>query len=161
MDEQDPIKALEAAQSALDRVQTAATSLPAAGQPWTAELIMFLTVSILLFACVAMGLATALLWRTKVSASQVLKVFGIVSIIGVSAVLLVTGYSNDQLTPIVGLFGAIAGYLLGRDGQPAVAAGPVAAPGGRSPAPAPAGQPGAPTGQPVAPAGDGAAPAVA
>jgi pimeloyl-ACP methyl ester carboxylesterase len=25
--------------------------------------------------------------------------------------------SNDQLTPIVGLFGAIAGYLLGRDSR--------------------------------------------
>ena len=35
----------------------------------------------------------------------------------VSALLLVVGYSNEQLTPIVGLFGAIAGYLLGKDVQ--------------------------------------------
>lgn len=34
-----------------------------------------------------------------------------------SSLLLVVGYSNDQLTPIVGLFGAIAGYLLGKDSQ--------------------------------------------
>jgi len=43
-----------------------------------------------------------------------LRAFGILSIICVSAVLLVVGYNNEQLTPSVGLFGAIAGYLLGK-----------------------------------------------
>jgi hypothetical protein len=28
---------------------------------------------------------------------------------------MVVGYSNEQLTPIIGLFGAVAGYLLGKD----------------------------------------------
>ena len=37
-----------------------------------------------------------------------LRLFGILTIIGISAVLLVVGYSNDQLTPIVG-------YLFGKD----------------------------------------------
>ena len=121
MEENDPLAALDAAQSAFDTAQEAATS--GGVQPWTPELVQFLTVSILAFACVALLLATALLWRAKVSAPQVLKIFGIISIITVSSVLLVTGYSNDQLTPIVGLFGAIAGYLLGKDspGQTAAA----------------------------------------
>ncbi|MCI0557733.1 MAG: hypothetical protein MN733_04505, partial [Nitrososphaera sp.] len=56
-----------------------------------------------------------LLWRQGSPPQQVLKIFGILSIIGVSALLLIVGYGNEQLTPIVGLFGAIAGYLLGKD----------------------------------------------
>jgi len=42
----------------------------------------------------------------------------VVIIVGLSALLLVAGFSNDQLTPIVGLFGAIAGYLLGKESKP-------------------------------------------
>ncbi len=34
-----------------------------------------------------------------------------------SALLLGMGYSNKQLTPNVRLFGAIAGYLLGKDAK--------------------------------------------
>ena len=34
-----------------------------------------------------------------------------------SSILLVTGYNKDQLTPIVGLFGAISGYLLGKESE--------------------------------------------
>lgn len=34
--------------------------------------------------------------------------------LGLSPLLLVVGYNNEQSTPIVGLFGAIAGYLLGK-----------------------------------------------
>ena len=41
-----------------------------------------------------------------------------VIIVGLSALLLVAGFSNDQLTPIVGLFGAIAGYLPGKESKP-------------------------------------------
>ena len=40
---------------------------------------------------------------------------GVLAILAFSALLLVVGYSNEQLTPIIGLFGAIAGYLLGKE----------------------------------------------
>jgi hypothetical protein len=42
----------------------------------------------------------------------VIRALGIISILGL---LLIVGYSNERLTPIIGLFGAIAGYLVGRD----------------------------------------------
>lgn len=115
----DPIAALDAAQKALDATVTQAS--PFGSQPWSAELIRFLAMSLLAFTLCALLLGTLLLWRSKASASQVLRIFGILSIIGVSAFLLVVGYSNEQLTPIVGLFGAIAGYLLGKETQPATA----------------------------------------
>jgi hypothetical protein len=31
-------------------------------------------------------------------------------------VLICAGYSNDQIAPAMGLFGTLAGYLLGRKG---------------------------------------------
>ena len=72
--------------------------------------------SLLIFTCIAMGLVTVLLWKSgKFSASSLLRIFGIITIIGVSSLLLIAGYSKEQLTPIVGLFGAIAGYLLGKE----------------------------------------------
>lgn len=113
----EALQRLQEAQGAVDAAEESAASV-VANQPWSPELVQFLAVSILAFTFTALVLASALLWRTRVSAPHVLKIFGIISIIGVSSVLLVTGYSNSQLTPIVGLFGAIAGYLLGRDSAP-------------------------------------------
>ncbi|MEQ8797978.1 MAG: hypothetical protein RJQ08_07210 [Salinisphaeraceae bacterium] len=86
-------------------------------QPWSPMLVQYLSGSILVFTLLVLALSTALLWRKDASAQDILRLFGIVSIIGMSTLLLVAGYSNDQLTPIVGLFGAIAGYLLGREGK--------------------------------------------
>jgi hypothetical protein len=109
--ENDALSALDAAQAAFDKAQ----GLAGASQPWSGDLVQFLSISILTFSCVTLLLITALLWRKDTPAMQILRIFGIIAIIGVSSVLLITGYSNDQLTPIVGLFGAIAGYLLGKD----------------------------------------------
>lgn len=88
------------------------------GVIWTPELVRFLTTCTFGFMAFALLLAAVLLWRAGASGVQVLRVFGILTIVGLSALLLFVGYSNDQLTPIVGLFGAIAGYLLGRDSTP-------------------------------------------
>ena len=56
------------------------------------------------------------LMKAQTDAIQdILRLYGVVIIVGLSALLLVAGFSNDQLTPIVGLFGAIAGYLLGKE----------------------------------------------
>lgn len=87
-------------------------------QVWSPELVRFLSVSILIFTLCSLVLCAVLLWRSKAPGFHVLRVFGVITIIGVSALLLVVGYSNEQLTPIVGLFGAIAGYLLGKDKEP-------------------------------------------
>lgn len=74
-----------------------------------------LATSILLFTFFALLLAAVLLWKKQSSALEVLRLFGVTLIIGLSSFLLVAGYSDEQLTPIVGLFGAIVGYLLGKD----------------------------------------------
>ncbi|WP_305044221.1 hypothetical protein [Geoalkalibacter sp.] len=108
--------ALEAAQKAVD--ETAASTSAGWIQPWSHELVSLLSISILVFSLIALIMATVLLWRSSAQPGQILRVFGILTIIGFSAFLLVVGYSNEQLTPIIGLFGAIAGYLLGKDSKP-------------------------------------------
>lgn len=110
----------DAAMAALDQAQQALDAAPPPAawvQPWTPDLVQFLAVGVLGFSGVALVLATALLWRSGAPPHQVLRVFGVITIIAFAALLLVVGYNNEQLTPIVGLFGAIAGYLLGKDAK--------------------------------------------
>ena len=108
----DTLSKLKAAQDAVDQGGLVSQR---GVQPWSPEIVQSLTLTIIGFTLVTLALATILLWRQRSPAQQILKIFGLLTIVGLSAVLLVAGYSNDQLTPIVGLFGAIAGYLLGKD----------------------------------------------
>lgn len=114
-DIESAMAALETAQQTIDK--KVADSPTGWIQPWSHELVSLLSISILVFSLIALIMATVLLWRTSAQPSQILRVFGILTIIGFSAFLLVVGYSNEQLTPIIGLFGAIAGYLLGKDSK--------------------------------------------
>lgn len=111
---QSAMSALETAQTAFDKSQAPTA---ASVQPWSPDLVQFLAIGVLGFSCMALIMATALLWRSAAPPHQVLRVFGVITIVGFSALLLVAGYSSEQLTPIVGLFGAIAGYLLGKDSK--------------------------------------------
>ncbi len=113
-DTETAMSGLDMAQKALDKVQASPSTWV---QPWSPELVQFLAIGVLGFSGVALIMATALLWRSGAPPHQVLRVFGILTILGFSALLLVVGYNNEQLTPIVGLFGAIAGYLLGKDSK--------------------------------------------
>ena len=78
-------------------------------------MIQTLTISVLGFSTIVLILCTVLLCKKDRDGYQTLRVFGIVLILCFSSILLIIGYSNEQLTPIVGLFGAIAGYLLGKE----------------------------------------------
>lgn len=120
----DPIAALSTAQQAADAATAAAQATEPALHGWSAELVKFLASSILIFTLLALVLCAVLLWRSRATGYHVLRIFGVITIVGVSALLLVVGYSNEQLTPIVGLFGAIAGYLLGKDTTTAPTAKP-------------------------------------
>lgn len=115
--ENDPLAALAAAQAAFEKSRAAGTAASSQQwtQPWNAEIIQFLVVGLLAFAATTLILSAVLMWRSNATPHQILRIFGILSIISISALLLIVGYSNEQLTPIVGLFGAIAGYLLGKE----------------------------------------------
>lgn len=110
MDNDDAFKRLSEAQATVDQ------SLSVAGhQPWSPELVTYLATAILIVVVITLALGTFLMWKKSTNGQDVLRLYGVVIIVGLSALLLVVGFSNDQLTPIVGLFGAIAGYLLGKE----------------------------------------------
>jgi len=102
---------LETAQAALQSASSGGGSI----QPWSPELVGYLTLGVLGFSTLSLFVSAVLLWRAKAQADQVLRVTGVLAILAFSALLLVVGYSSEQLTPIIGLFGAIAGYLLGKE----------------------------------------------
>ncbi len=109
----DPLTALQQTQEAFD--QAVANGASTITQPWTPSLVQSLSMWVLVFCGMSLIGASILLWRNKASADEILRIYGVIVIVGLSALLLVVGYSNDQLTPIIGLFGAIVGYLLGKD----------------------------------------------
>ena len=106
----DPFEKLAEAQTAADQLTTSAAT-----QPWSEGLVIYLSTSILAIIALALLLGTFLMWKKSTNGQDVLRLFGVVIIVGLSSLLLITGYDKDQLTPIVGLFGAIAGYLLGKE----------------------------------------------
>ena len=79
---------------------------------WSTHDAMTISASVLLFGGLIMVLVTALLYKGK-SADDVLKIFGTIIIIIFAAFLVVAGYTDQQISPVIGLLGTIAGYLLG------------------------------------------------
>lgn len=54
-----------------------------------------------------------LLKRQRGFGNMTVKLIGLTIIITASIFLIVTGYSENQIAPVIGLLGTIAGYLLG------------------------------------------------
>lgn len=84
-------------------------------QPWSPQLVSTLSVSLFLFTGFILLLAAYIIIKNNLRGIYGLKTITIILIISLSSFLCVAGYSNDQLTPVIGLFGAIAGYLLGKE----------------------------------------------
>ncbi len=75
----------------------------------------FLTLLLLLFGLVIIAIEFVILRkRQNDKVEDVSKLFVVTLIIIGTLVLIGAGLSNDQIAPAVGLFGTIAGYLLGR-----------------------------------------------
>jgi len=53
----------------------------------------------------------------QASADDAIRAYTVALIITGAMVLICAGYSNDQIAPAMGLFGTLAGYLLGRKGS--------------------------------------------
>jgi hypothetical protein len=75
--------------------------------------VLPLTGGVFVLAIVVFSLATYLI-RKGVPSGSILKVFGTILIIFAAVFLMVAGYSDTQVAPVIGLLGTIAGYLLGK-----------------------------------------------
>lgn len=85
-------------------------------QPWTSDLVKFLTVSVLAFGFFVI-LTMAVLVLRKSSAGEVLRLFTVPMVIVAAVFLVVTGFSSAQITSVIGLLGTLAGYILGVQSQ--------------------------------------------
>jgi hypothetical protein len=87
---------------------------------WSPDLVCKLSLGIGMFAIILLACVTILLRRETehVSPEQILRTFGILIIIFAAIFLVIAGYSDTQITPVIGLLGTIAGYLLGRKIEP-------------------------------------------
>lgn len=81
---------------------------------WTPKLVSQLSIGIGSFAILSFIFVTFLIWKRRATPEQILRTFGILIIVFCAVFLVIAGYSQTQITPVIGLLGTIAGYLLGR-----------------------------------------------
>ncbi len=74
---------------------------------------LFLSISILIFSLLVFGMMAYLIKIGK-EPDLILKTFGSVLIVVSAVFLIVAGYSEQQISPVIGLLGTVAGYILGR-----------------------------------------------
>jgi hypothetical protein len=72
-----------------------------------------LSLAVLLFGVFVVIIQYRLLSQIKSTADETLRTLTVSLIVVVSLVLVSSGYGKDQITPVLGLFGTIVGYLLG------------------------------------------------
>jgi len=79
---------------------------------WSPQLALQLSSMILLFGIIVFALMTYLV-NKKHNPNDILRIFALPLIVVSSIFLIVVGYSQEQIAPVIGLLGTIAGYLLG------------------------------------------------
>lgn len=102
-------------------------SLPAGAQPWDRDLILVLSFGMLAFGLVVVGLMTWLLIKKRTS-PLMLPGFGLTLIVVAAVVLVIVGFDDKQISPVVGLLGTLAGYLLGRESSNPSTTAPLSSP---------------------------------
>ena len=84
---------------------------------WSVTNAMTISSVVLLFGLLVILLATYLI-RSGINTEAVLRIFGTILIIMVAVFLVVAGYTDTQIAPVMGLLGTIVGYLLGKETKP-------------------------------------------
>jgi hypothetical protein len=93
------------------------TNLPKADIDWWSTSNAMTMSSAVLGFGIFVILIAAFLVRSGKSAESVLRIFGTILIIIASLFLVVAGYDSQQIAPVMGLLGTIAGYLLGKESK--------------------------------------------
>jgi hypothetical protein len=108
--------------SSLIATQEASPAPPAVAKThwWTADNAMTISTIVLFFGLCVMFMSARALMR-GIPAAAVLRLFGMLTIIVMSVFLIVAGYNTEQVAPVVGLLGTLAGYLVGRSASSEIA----------------------------------------
>ena len=86
----------------------------AATEWWTNQNAMTMSSVVLIFGIVVISLCAWLMRSSRPTSEAILRVFGTVLIITGALFLVVAGYTDKQMAPVMGLLGTLAGYLLGK-----------------------------------------------
>jgi hypothetical protein len=79
------------------------------------EMELYLSLGVLLFGLIILGLQVGLMFKVgKGWGPNSIRISGLTLVIISGLFLITAGYSQDQIAPMVGLLGTIAGYLLGK-----------------------------------------------
>jgi hypothetical protein len=106
--------AAEKEQATQKAEQATTTLIQQNPQPlWTPKIALGLSYSILIFGLLVLGLMATLVAKYNVNINRLLRAFALVLIIVAAVFLIVAGYTEQQIAPVMGLLGTIAGYLLG------------------------------------------------
>lgn len=82
---------------------------------------VLLGVSALAFGLAVIGVVAFLRLREAIDNASFTKLAGLALVLSVGMSLIVVGYSQQQITPMMGLLGTVAGYLLGKSDDAAAA----------------------------------------
>lgn len=114
-DELDRLRAT--AEDAVKSVQDVSNASVAAlgGQPWSPWLVLTLTFLVLIFSLVVLHYIRSMLRDLKEGQSpgDVLRLATMPMVIAAAILLVLLGFSNEQITAVIGLLGTMVGYVLG------------------------------------------------
>ena len=74
----------------------------------------WLSLIILAFGAIVVAVQYALLRKRSFDGNDILRVFGVTLIVVGTLFLITAGFGDKQIAPAMGLFGTLAGYLLGK-----------------------------------------------
>jgi len=80
---------------------------------WSTTNAMTMSATVLAFGIAVVAIIAYLIQKGR-DPDELLRIFGISLIIVMAVFLVVAGYSDQQISPVMGLLGTIAGYLLGK-----------------------------------------------
>ena len=86
-----------------------------AGSPYSLEEIQ-LTIIIFVFGLISTYLFY-LLVKSGLATRFLMRIYVVIILVFGSLLVVSSGYATDQIAPVIGFFGTIAGYLLGRSEQ--------------------------------------------
>jgi ABC-type xylose transport system permease subunit len=88
---------------------------PTGKQWWRADEAMTISATVLVFGLLVLVMMTFTLRKGGIHPDAVLKLFGTIIVVIGALFLIVAGYTDTQMGPVMGLLGTIAGYLLGKN----------------------------------------------
>lgn len=108
-----PEEIAEALRTQSEQLRQISGSLDVPAPVWDKEILLIFGLSVLVFGLLTLVIVAALL-RVATPPSIVLRNLTIPLIVTASVFLVTVGWSKEQISPVIGLFGTIAGYILGR-----------------------------------------------